>query len=77
MRKSSKWAHRQQKRGLAVAYGCYPPDADPNPNDVERDGNAVEAAAERERRTDARRVIDGIRSSGASDALVGPWEPRG
>lgn len=74
MRGTSKWAHRQQKRAQALAYGCYPPDADPNLNDLDRDANEVEAAAERERRRERRVIIDGIRESSKGYAMLGKWE---
>lgn len=77
MRKSSHWAHRQGKRAAAVAYGCYPIDETPNPNNLERDAQEVEAEAAREARKEAQGLIDGIRGASKGKAMLGKWEPRG
>lgn len=73
-RGAGKWANRQGKRHPAVAYGCYLPDDEPNPLDIERDSQAVEAAAERERRKEARLIIAGVKRATRGKAVVGAWE---
>lgn len=75
MKGSSKWAHRQQPRNRAVAYGCYLPGDDPNPLDLDRDGAAIEVQAALDRRHEARQVIEGIRQASKGRAMLGKWKP--
>lgn len=74
MAKGSKWVRPTQKRHKAVAYGCYLPDDEPNPLDVDRDGEIAEQEAERERRREATQLIAGIRASSKGRAHVGKWD---
>lgn len=75
MARGSKWVRPTQKRSKAVAYGTYPVDDEPNPLDLQRDAERVEIEADRERRQEARRVLDGIKQSSKGRARVGKWEP--
>lgn len=75
MRGTSKWAKRQGKRHQAVAYGCYLPDDDPDPRDVERDGAEVEKREEAERRRESAAAIRAIDRQTKGAALVGEWVP--
>ncbi len=75
MKGTSKWAHRQGKRGKAVAYGCYLPDDEPNPLDIDRDAAEVEKREEAERRAESKEILRSIKKATRGRSAVGEWEP--
>lgn len=74
MRGAGKRVNRQHKRGQAVAYGCYLPDADPDPLDIDRDGEEVERLAEEEARREAGRLVRAVKNASHGLAAVGEWD---
>lgn len=76
MPKTSKWVRPTQKRPKAIAYGCYLPDDEPNPLNVEADGVRAEKEAEAERRRESRLLIAGIKAASQGRAVVGKWEAK-